>query len=201
MNVWDKIYSEKQWGEGSGAGSTVETTQKYVEVVNEYLLKYKAPYSRVSDIGCGLWSEWQKALNLDGWEYFGFDECESVIQRNQKINSPGKQWHHGNPLRYLVSLGEADGKDHPSVFQVALVKDVFQHLSFISINQLLACLKKNKALIITNDSVLDGVNRDCEDGGYRPIDLRLPPFNLKPNRVVDYPSSPHQKTMLIFERH
>lgn len=201
MNIWDEIYAKGEWGEGSGAGSTVETTKRYVEVVNEYLDKHQYKNCKVYDFGCGLWSGWQENLHLNGWRYYGVDESSEVIKKNSE-NHPDTFTHRFNTGKaedYLRGIGEGFPHLRPSI-DIILIKDVFQHLSFDTIYPILELIKKPKAVIITNDSVLDGVNRDCEDGGYRPIDLRLPPFNLKPTRVVDYPSSPHQKTILIFEK-
>jgi SAM-dependent methyltransferase len=214
MNIWDKIYEKGEWGKGSGSGSTVETTKKYVEVVNEYLDRDHFGTCRVLDIGCGMWGEWQTKLNLynqkrgGGNQYFyyvGIDPCESVTRHNRtnylRDESVGEtEFFECSAVKHLESMGEYDLSHNRSRYDIVLIKDVFQHISFESIQEILLGITKIGTAIITNDSVLDGVNRDCEDGGYRPIDLRLPPFNLKPTRVVDYPSRPHQKTILIFEK-
>lgn len=195
MNIWDEIYAKGEWGEGSGSGSTVETTKKYVEVVNEILTKTSDSLitNGVFDLGCGFWNGWQNEIKGYSF-YIGVDASAMAIATNKfNVKAPNTLWIQDDLIGFLES-------EENSWVKTILIKDVLQHNSNETVWKILAKLKFEKTVIITNDSVLDGINRDCEDGGYRPIDLRLPPFNLKPTRVVDYPSSPHQKTILIFEK-
>lgn len=194
MNIWDEIYEKGEWGEGSGSGSTVETTKRYVEVVNETI---GSRHGQVLDLGCGIWNKWQEYLKPNGKvAYAGVDASSIAIARNRFL-AKNENFIHLN--FFCDGVYEYLGRSNYAN-DFILLKDVLQHNSNASVWKILSKLIWCKALIVTNDSVLDGVNRDCEDGGYRPIDLRLPPFNLKPTRVVDYPSSPHQKTILIFEK-
>lgn len=194
MNIWDEIYAKGEWGEGSGAGSTVETTKKYVEVVNDILRRKEGS---ILDLGCGIWGEWQTKLVL-GWvnHYTGIDASKRAVTLNNiqvDITPTCVDFWCFDIIEYLSEYNEVK-YDH------VLIKDVLQHCSNDTVWKIIERLKYRRSLIITNDSVLDGVNRDCEDGGHRPIDLRLPPFNIKFQRAIDYPSSPHQKTILIMER-
>ena len=59
---------------------------------------------------------------------------------------------------------------------LAIIKDVFQHLPFSECENILEALTKCRHILVTNDTP-EGDQPDCEAGGYRPIDITKPPLN------------------------
>jgi hypothetical protein len=114
-------------------------------------------------------------------QYCGFDVVPSVISRNQRNYASRNidfQLYSGNP----DELPKAD---------LLLAKDVLQHWSNQSIAAFLPVLARYRFALITNDVNPRGptANIDIEDGGYRYLDLRLPPFQLSATEVYSFTSN------------
>ena len=73
------IYDNNIWGEGSGGGSSIESTVLYREYLQKFLKEKNI--SSVIDYGCGDWQS-SHLINFDGIEYLGIDCVDSVIDNN-----------------------------------------------------------------------------------------------------------------------
>ena len=178
VQTFNKIYGEGEWakdasGKGtSGTGSTLEVTSEYRAYIEQFIKTHDV--KSVVDAGCGDW-EFSSAVDWNHARYLGVDISTEVIKRvSRKYKKPG------------VSFMVGDVTDSLPAADLLLCKDVLQHLpnrliiKFIKNN-----LKKGKYrwVIITNDR--GGDNLDIKPGGYRLIDLSIPPFEVK--GLVDLP--------------
>lgn len=155
----------------------------------------------VVDLGCGDW-QFSRTLSWDGIQYLGVDLVESVIRANRK------RFQKSN-VSFALAGELANGLPAADLL---LAKDIFQHWSNQSIRDFLPQLAKFRYALITNGVKVDGptVNRDIPNGGFRDLDLNLPPFSLKlerafefsnPRRLFPYPmEKPWKKVVYLYRR-
>ncbi|HSX13489.1 MAG TPA: class I SAM-dependent methyltransferase [Chlamydiales bacterium] len=186
--IFTWIYDTGQWGfndEGrgySGDGSTVREAKPYMDFLRDFLRTHQI--ESVIDIGCGDWT-FSQHLDWRNIHYLGVDVVKSVIESDiEKFSKPNITFMQADILS--TSLPSAD---------LLICKDVLQHLTYEDISLFLQQLSKYKHCLITNDYgsiYIEGQrireNSDISTGKYRPIDLTLPPFNLKAERIFSYQS-------------
>jgi 2-polyprenyl-3-methyl-5-hydroxy-6-metoxy-1,4-benzoquinol methylase len=175
MNRFEQIYDKNEWGHGSGEGSLLEHTRGYMAFLQEFMAKRGV--KSVVEMGCGDW-QFSKFVDWAGANYSGFDVVPSVIKSNQEAYAKAGvtfQIYSGDP----VELPSAD---------LLIVKDVLQHLNDEAVKTLFPQLSRFKFALLTNciNPRGDTVNRDIEDGDFRYLDLRLPPFNLNATEVFSF---------------
>ena len=123
-------------------------------------------------------------MNWNGIDYFGYDVVPQLVIKNQnKYGAPNIQFFQGDAIH--TDLPPAD---------LLICKDVLQHLPHEDIIALVAQLHKFKYCLITNDI---GTNQSTSRGGYRGLDLTLPPFSLKGVKILTYPSEGQLKQVLL----
>ena len=184
--AFSKVYDENVWQRKgtSGPGSSAQYTGEYRTFLHRLIVSYKV--KRILDVGCGLW-EYMQHINLSGIDYLGLDPVPSVIQNNQNLRLPDN---------IKFQCGVVDDVENLGQFDMAIVKDVFQHLPNRTIMEMLEKLKVIPLLVITND-VLHGANVDCAFGGFRKINMEAPPFSLSPAGKLDFQSMPFIKRTLV----
>lgn len=175
FEVFNNIYSTGFWGRDgnqvgySGPGSTVEATLQYRLMLSKFI--ELLGIQTVVDAGCGDWTfsrniDWGRVMTT-GW-YIGYDASEIAIEKAKRYEW---QSRHFEVRDITEPLPQAD---------LLLCKDVLQHLpnamviDFIRNNLVRG---KYKWAIITNDKGSE--NRDIVVGDHRPLDLSLPPFNVR----------------------
>jgi hypothetical protein len=168
VSVFEKIYHENIWGDGSGGGSLPEVVVPYKTYLENFL-KIKN-ISSVVDLGCGDW-QFSKYINWDGIDYLGVDVVENVILENkQKYLKQNISFANINVLdQGFETIPDSD---------LLIAKDVLQHLANSNIKKMIDGMTsgKFKYALITND--YSSINIDIQNGDTRPLDLRLPPFNM-----------------------
>lgn len=174
-NVFVKIYKRNKWKYGSGEGSLVIHTNGYVTFLENFMQEHQV--RSVVDMGCGDW-QFSRNIHWGNARYHGFDVVPSVIEENTRNFSSDTiefQLYSGNP----AELPSAD---------LLIVKDVLQHLPNRTIFQFIAVLSRFKYTLITNCVNPRGRtrNRNVWTGGFRYLDLRLPPFNLPATEVYQF---------------
>ena len=186
--AFSKVYDENVWQrkDTSGPGSSVQHTGDY-RVFLERVMRSRQ-VKRVLDVGCGLW-EYMHHVNLTGIEYLGIDPVPSVIKRNKALNLPSNIQFQCGVIDDVPDLGGYD---------LAIVKDVFQHLPNSLIIEMLEKLKVVPVLLVTND-LLNSPNTNCDLGGFRKINLETPPFSVVPVGKMDFPSIPFIKRTLVIQ--
>lgn len=170
-DVFDRIYATGTWGVGSGAGSTPEYTAAYRAFLRSYMAENSV--KSVLDIGCGDW-QIGRLVDWTGVDYLGVDVAPSVVAANRAaFTRPG--------IRFEVA--DASTAWLPAA-DLVIVKDVLQHLSIARAQSIVEGLRGRRVLFVQHADT--AANDDCADGGYRPLDLRLPPFNLPLREAFDF---------------
>jgi SAM-dependent methyltransferase len=182
------VYDENVWQrkDTSGPGSSVQHTGDYRSFLHRLLQSRQV--KRLLDVGCGLW-EYMQHVNLAGIDYLGIDPVVSVIKRNKALNLPPN---------IQFQCGVIDDVPDLASYDMAIVKDVFQHLPNQLIIEMLEKLKVIPVLVVTND-LLKGPNINCDLGGFRKINLEAPPFSVVPAGKMDFPSVPFVKRTLVIQ--
>jgi SAM-dependent methyltransferase len=172
---FEEIYSKNEWLYGSGEGSQPQHTKPYLSFLQDFLRKNNI--KSVVDMGCGDW-QFSQFIDWTGIDYQGFDVVASVIEANQKrFSAPG--------LRFQLASG--DGSDLPAA-NLLIAKDVLQHWSNDSIKAFLPRIKWYNYCLITNcvNPSGDTTNENIENGGFRYLDLRLPPFGIQAEEQLSF---------------
>ena len=186
--AFTKVYDENIWQrkDTSGPGSSAQHTGEYRTFLHRLLRQKQVKY--LLDVGCGLW-EYMQHVNLSDIEYLGIDPVASVIQRNKTL---------GLPSNISFQCGTIDDVPDLSRYDMAIVKDVFQHLPNSLIIEMLEKLKVIPTLVVTND-LLKEPNVDCPLGGFRKINLETPPFSVSVAGKMDFVSVPFVKRTLVIQ--
>ena len=174
-NRFSEIYANNEWGHGSGEGSLEIHTRGYRKFLQSFLVKRHI--SSVVEMGCGDW-QFSRFVNWDDIHYQGYDVVPDLIQSNKESFSKKNIsfcLYSGNP----TELPEAD---------LLITKDVLQHLPNQAVLEFLPHLSKYRYALLTNCINPKGetTNVDIEIGGFRYLDLRLAPFNLKATQVYSF---------------
>jgi SAM-dependent methyltransferase len=177
--VFSKIYAQDLWNGGSGPGSRPESTVPYRELLQGLL--NSGDYANVVDLGCGDW-QFSQYINWSNSNYLGVDVVDSVIDSNTELfGSKNISFLKEDLVNFLIPNCD-----------LLLSKDVLQHLSNSSVATIVEKLSRVEGrVLITNDIVAMTTlqNQDIKDGGYRPLDLSLPPFNLKVKHLLEWDSN------------
>ena len=174
--IFNTIYKQKIWAGGtSGSGSNPAILQGYMSFLEKFIRDNKI--TSIADIGCGDW-QYMRLVNLKGVTYTGYDVASPVIEANQqKFSAPNIDF-----VLYDGNFAEIKAAD------LAICKDVLQHLPNKNIFNFIENIKKFKYVLVAND-IADNMttNVDIPMGQCRPLDLRLPPFNIaaEPVFIVD----------------
>jgi SAM-dependent methyltransferase len=175
MNVFERIYRNDLWHGGSGPGSLPRVNRPYVRFLQRFLRHNQI--RTVVDLGCGDW-QFSRGIDWGDAQYLGLDVVPHVLERNRR--------RYG---RRTVEFGAspADAKDVPAA-DLLIVKDVFQHLCNGTVGAYVNVFPKFKYVLVTNCSQKSRhlMNTDIADGGFRPIDLRLPPFAVPMASVLEF---------------
>jgi SAM-dependent methyltransferase len=192
--VFTHIYTTKLWGtnehgEGiSGGGSTLDQTKLYREFLQTFLREHNI--HSVVDVGCGDWT-FSKAIDWTGIAYIGYDVVGFLIDKNNA--------KYGTQSIQFIK-GDATATDLPAA-DLLICKDVLQHLPNADIAKFLRQLRKFKYCLITNDIDLSKTNNNLRivRGEHHLVDLTMPPFNLRGEKVLTYESGPNIKQVLLVQ--
>ncbi|MFL6229428.1 MAG: class I SAM-dependent methyltransferase [Pyrinomonadaceae bacterium] len=126
------------------------------------------------DVPCGDFN-WMRYIDLGRVEYTGADVVPGLIARNRQM--------HGSRGRTFV-VSDVTRDRLPRV-DVILCRDCFIHLSFRDIYAALANFKRsNSGFLLATTHVTVTQNEDTHTGGWRSVNLQLPPFNFPPPRQL-----------------
>ncbi|HEY2973839.1 MAG TPA: class I SAM-dependent methyltransferase [Pyrinomonadaceae bacterium] len=169
--VFSEIYHKNVWQDPesvSGRGSTLARTAAIMSDLPSLLKELQA--KTLLDAACGDFN-WIRYTKLGVVKYTGADVVPDLIARNRRL--------YGGEGRAFVVLDVT--KDRLPSADVILCRDCLIHLSFGSIHASVANFKRADAryLICTTHTTVQE-NTDCPDGGWRSVNLQLPPFNFPP---------------------
>lgn len=177
MLVFSQIYQDHFWPDResrSGPGSNLEQTVTIRQRIPELLTSLGA--ASLLDVPCGDFN-WMRQVSLGVKQYIGADVVPDIIDSNQRrFAAPGRQF---------LTL---DAAEH-SLPQVDLVfcRDLLVHLSFNDAFRVIANFQRSSStyLLVTTFPAVK-VNRHIETGGWRPLNLQLPPFAFpEPMTVIN----------------
>lgn len=169
--IFSEIYQTNAWQDPesvSGRGSTIARTKIIMSQLPLLLQELHA--ETLLDAACGDFN-WMRDIDLGRVRYSGVDVVPDLIRRNRCL-------YQAQHRKFKV--GDIT-KDPLPRADVILCRDCLIHLSFARIDETIANFKKTRAknlLCTTHATVRENV--DCPDGGWRSVNLQLPPFNFPP---------------------
>lgn len=178
MASFDEIYQKNLWGFGSGNGSLPSVTKSYRHFLEQFIAENNV--TKVVDYGCGDW-QFSRLIDWGQAAYTGLDVVEAVVAKNRR-QFQTKKITFQTIEPGSTSLPKGD---------LLIVKDVLQHLSDREVKTFLAkVVPRFKFALITNCIwPAKDVNIPIKSGEFRPLDVRLVPFNA-PGAVVHVFSGP-----------
>jgi hypothetical protein len=176
-DVFTDIYLKKEWqqiiGTFSGPGASLECSSSYLDFLQNFIKDNNI--KSILDIGCGDFNLMQH-LNFENLIYKGVDIVQFLVnENNKKYSKSNIKFEHKD----LTTQKETE------IYDLILIKDVFQHLSFKNIFLILENIK-GKNILISND-YYKNYNLDIDDGGWRYVDVSYQPFNLKGDYIFQWP--------------
>ncbi len=186
QHIFNKIYINKKWGNGSGVGSSPSNVIPYIQFLSTMIERYNI--KSIVDLGCGNW-EFSRLLNWDNIQYLGVDVSNLIITKNQmEFEKPN--------IQFLC--GEIFDVSNIKTYDLIIIKDVLQHLDYISIFKILQYIKNNQYLLITND--IDDTNENIVNGDWKARNMTQPPFNLISLHSIKYFVEPKYKECLFIKQ-
>lgn len=172
MGIFDDIYKNNHWGFGSGNGSLPSVTKSYRKFLEDFIRENDI--KQAVDYGCGDW-QFSQLIDWGQARYTGLDIVKEVVTANKKQFQTAK-------VKFQVIKPDAV-KLPPG--DLLITKDVLQHLSDKSVKLFLTkVVPKYKYVLITNCNwPEETLNDSIATGEFRPLDVRLAPFN-SPGAVV-----------------
>jgi SAM-dependent methyltransferase len=167
--IFTDIFLNNSWNSKeslSGHGSTFEQTR--ILRGDLALLFEKYQIKSILDIPCGDFN-WMKEVDLTSIIYTGADIVKPLIRQNNKLYKS-----HEKTFKVLDIVN-----DRLPMFDLVFVRDCFVHLSYYDISIAIKNIKQSKCKYLLTTTFTDRVsNHDTKDGGWRPLNLQLAPFNL-----------------------
>lgn len=172
--VFEDIYTNDRWTNGSGPGSAPHNVIEYRAFVERFIRENRV--ATVTDLGCGDW-QFSRFIDWSGVSYLGLDVVESLIGHHQETFA-------GANIEFQLfrDITDLPGGD------LLITKEVLQHLpNSVILQYVHEIRKKYRFALITNAiEPLDMANREIEAGDWRPLRLDLEPFNLAGAYVFHY---------------
>lgn len=177
-SIFTSIYKSRYWNPGgsgesaSGEGSTLAITAKARAAIESVVREFGI--TSMLDAPCGDFN-WMRHTRLDGVQYTGADIVKPLIERNnRKFASPARRFIHLDIVEHVCEPAD-----------LILCRDCIQHLTNAEAMSVIRNFSKSgsKYLLMTMSPRLTTSNDMPRAGGFRGVNLFLPPFNLpKPER-------------------
>jgi len=196
MSVKEKfteIYERNLWCSPesvSGGGSEMQNTKVIRRELPVLLQKFGI--KSILDIPCGDWN-WMKDVDLCGASYIGADIVEPLIGLN-KAN------YTNIDFRVLDLINDTLPK-----VDLIFVRDCLGHLSNDNVSLALRnCQESGSKYLLATSFTKWDMNPDVENGGWKCINLMIPPFQLNPIYLINEDCQegyPHynDKCMILFQ--
>lgn len=169
--IFSDIYRNNWWADPesvSGRGSTLARTEVIRRELPTLLRSVNA--KSLLDAPCGDFN-WMRYVDLTGIEYIGGDVVPELVARNRRTE--------GRAGRRFAVLNIT--RDRLPQVDVILCRDCFIHFSFKDVDAAIANFKRSKSVFLLATTHTDvRENTDIETGGWRSVNLQLPPFNFPP---------------------
>jgi SAM-dependent methyltransferase len=198
--AFERIYAENLWGGvpgefRSGSGSSDEVSGPYVACVRRFI--EERGITRVADLGCGDFQVGRRLL-APGLRYVGVDVVRPLIERNEALFGRDGVGFEARDLA-RDPLPDAD---------LALLRQVLQHLSNAEISLVLKNTEKYPYLLVTEHLPTGTDVRPNLDHPHGPdtrlydrsgVFLDLPPFSLRTKVLLETQIKPDEvlRTVLV----
>jgi len=179
--VFSDIYHGNMWLDAesvSGRGSTLARTVAVRDALPALLRELGA--RALLDAPCGDFN-WMRHVDLSGVRYTGADVVPDLIARNREL--------YGGEGRAFARLDVT--RDPLPRADVVLCRDALIHLSFDDARRAIANFKASgSAYLLATTHATVTRNADAPTGGWRSLNLELPPFDFPPplRSIVEDPS-------------
>jgi hypothetical protein len=168
-NVFTTIYKNNIWGSTesySGGGSHINTTKTIQEMLPILWEQYNV--KTFLDVPCGDFN-WMKEIKKDNIVYIGGDIVNELIEQNNQ------KYKMENISFKVIDITQ----DVLPTVDMIFCKDCLQHLSYENVFKALRNFKASRSIyLLTTSYPLTLSNWDIFNGDYRPLNLRIKPFNL-----------------------
>jgi SAM-dependent methyltransferase len=191
--IFTEIYEKNLWASEeskSGSGSEIRNTEAIRRELPILLKKFNI--QTMLDIPCGDFN-WMSAMPFGNLQYIGGDIVEKLIDNNSRRYS-----------RLDFRVLDIITSELPKV-DLVFVRDCFGHLSNENVLKALDNVAKSGStyLLATSFTKWDK-NPDIMDGGWKCINLMIPPFSLTPIYLINEECKegfPHytDKCMVLFK--
>jgi SAM-dependent methyltransferase len=198
--AFERIYAENLWGGApgefrSGSGSSDDVSGPYVACVRRFIADHAV--TQVADLGCGDFQVGRRLL-APGLRYVGVDVVRPLIQRNEGLFATDDVRFEARDL-VRDPLPDAD---------LALLRQVLQHLSNDEISRVLRNTEKYRYLLVTEHLPTGPDVRPNLDHPHGPdtrlydrsgVFLELPPFALRTQVLLETRIKPNEvlRTVLV----
>ena len=191
--VFTNIYESNLWTSKesrSGLGSELKSTEVIRRELPELFKKFKI--ESVLDIPCGDFN-WIQHVDMNNVDYIGADIVDKMIESNN-ITFPNIDFR-------VLDLTESELPKVDLIF----VRDLLGHFNYQNVNKALQnIIKSGSKYLLTTSFTRWHYNVDIQNGGWRPINLMLQPFSLKPIYLINEDcfegdGQYNDKCLLLFE--
>lgn len=174
--AFEAIYAQDAWSDGSGPGSRSVNTIEYRAFLERFIEANGV--TSVTDLGCGDW-QFSQQIDWSAVTYTGFDVVESVVMTNRARHA-----RRNIAFKLFNSIDDLPSGD------LLLCKEVLQHLPTQTVLDYIEAIRgKYRFALLTNSTEPHELaNTDIEPGGYRPLRLDRPPFNVPGAKIFTYHS-------------
>lgn len=171
-NVFSEIYRQNLWGSNesrSGTGSTLASTDLLRRGLGPLLRELHVQV--LLDAPCGDF-RWMSHVDLGEIHYVGADVVTDLITSNARA--------HGSSRRQFIAADLT--RDTLPSADLVLCRHLLIHLSFSQGLSVLDNFRRTGArhLLVTTDPTVRKNREVLHTGGFRPLNMELPPFNLPP---------------------
>lgn len=173
MHLWG---GESLSGVGSSAAATMEIRKGLPGLIERYGVR------SMLDLPCGDYN-WMRLTALDLEEYIGADIVDQLITNNQAI------YGASDGSRRFIRLDLLT--DPVPRVDLVLCRDCLVHLPLADVRVALnSIVNSGSRYLLTTVFLGTRVNIDTYTGGWRPLNLQCPPFNLcAPLTVIHEPTA------------
>ncbi len=175
--IFTAVHQSNGWGDAesvSGPGSTIERALQFRDELVALLRQLQV--RSILDAPCGDFNWMGLVLGELDVSYIGVDIVEALVRQAERRAGEGR--------RFLwLDLT----KDDLPAADLILCRDAMVHLSFADALAALRNFRRSGACYLLATTFIDRErNEDIRTGGWRPLNLQVPPFSLpEPLALVD----------------
>lgn len=177
VSAFETIFQTNEWGIAetrSGWGSTLSYTAPLRRSIAQLIRKLEARV--ILDAPCGDFNWMQHVKLPSDCKYIGGDIVSSLISKLQDV--------HARPLRQFRVLDIV--KDELPKADLWLCRDVLFHLPNSDVIKVFENFARSEvSYMLTTTYEFQKFNADVQPGGFRYINLQIPPFSLpRPEKKI-----------------